>query len=195
MQYLSHSLINDLYNQSEQVTEKAIREWQQLPVALLNRQPATNAWSAAQCLEHLNGYGLYYLPAIEKAIKAAKQQPSVHFKSGWLGNYFYKLMLPGTNGLPKKKMKAVKKHCPPVQLDAAAVLSDFISQQERLLQLLNLAPSVNLNTVRVPISIAPFIKLKLGDILLFYIAHIQRHVNQAERSVTVSNNSAVIQNR
>lgn len=42
--------------------------------AKLLRQPAENKWSLAQCLEHLNSYGRYYLLEIEKAIETAKQK-------------------------------------------------------------------------------------------------------------------------
>ena len=50
-------------------------------------QPAAGEWSAMQCLDHLNMYGDYYLPAIEKVINDAKQQlqqPAIVFKPGIL---------------------------------------------------------------------------------------------------------------
>jgi hypothetical protein len=95
MKYLSTNLLEDLYSQTEHSIDKAIREWQQIPVEIMNEQPGIDKWSATQCLEHLNSYGRYYLPAIQKAIqKASGTKPAVYFESGWLGNYFYKLMLP-----------------------------------------------------------------------------------------------------
>ena len=184
MKYLTASLLENLYEQTEQNISKAIAEWQQLPVDYLTAQPGENKWSAAQCLEHLNSYGRYYLPAIEKAIaKAAATKPSVHFKSGWLGNYFYKLMLPENNGTVKKKMKSPKDHQPGLELNAAKVINEFISQLEVLGRLLTLARGIDMNASRVPISISPFIKLKLGDVFLFLTAHINRHVLQAERAL------------
>src|SRR6187549_3964551 len=99
MKYLSTQLLDGLYAQTETNICKAISEWQLLTNDRLATQPAPGAWSASQCLEHLNSYGRYYLPAIEKAIaKAANHKPALHFKSSWLGNYFYKLMLPENNG-------------------------------------------------------------------------------------------------
>ncbi|MBC7904056.1 MAG: DinB family protein, partial [Gemmatimonadaceae bacterium] len=35
---------------------------------LLNTAPAPGKWSVVQVFEHLNSYGMYYLPAMEKAI-------------------------------------------------------------------------------------------------------------------------------
>ena len=63
---------------------------------------------------------------------------------------------------------------------------EFIDQQEELLQLLQAATSVDLNKNRIPISIAPVIRLKFGDTLQFLVAHIHRHMLQAERAVIAS---------
>jgi uncharacterized protein (DUF2164 family) len=180
MKFLSESLLSDLYNQTETVIEKAIAKWQQVPYQLMNQQPGSGKWSAAQCIEHLNSYGRYYLPAIEKALAASITLPAKDFKSGLLGNYFYKLMLTDSSGKIRKKMAAPKNHQPSANLDAAIVLSEFISQLEKLGQLLIVAKQKNISKVKVPISIAPFIKLKAGDVLLFFMAHIQRHMLQAQ---------------
>jgi DinB superfamily len=183
MKYLSEALLDDLYNQTETAIEKAIGDWQQLPHHIFNQSPGTGKWSAAKCLEHLNSYGRYYLPAIEKAFAASSAPPAKDFKSGLLGNYFYKLMLTDNSGTIRKKMAAPKKHQPPANLNAAIVLSEFISQLEKTGQLLTSARQKNLSKVKVPISIAPFIKLKAGDVLLFFMAHIGRHIQQAERAL------------
>ena len=54
-----------------------------------------------------------------------------------------------------------------------------------MLQLLAAAATVDLNQVRVPISIAPWIRLKLGDTFLFVTAHIERDLLQAERAMEI----------
>lgn len=184
MNYLSKALLDGLYAQTESQITKAVREWQQMPTEFFTAQPGSGQWSAVQCLEHLNSYGRYYLPAMGKAI-GRKDQQADHacFKSGLLGNYFYTLMLPGSNGIPKKKLRSPKDHRPAEQLNTAQVQSEFISQLEKLEQLITRSKERDLNRIKVPISIAPFIKLKLGDVLLFYTAHIQRHLLQAERAM------------
>jgi len=194
MKYLAESLLEDIFAQSEQNINKAITEWQQLPAEFFTAQPGFNKWSGVQCLEHLNSYGRYYLPAIEKAIAmAANTNPGVYFSSGWLGNYFYKLMLTDSTG-NAKKMKAPKNHRPPAQLNLAKVMEEFISQQEKLGQLITLSRSIDIARAKVPISIAPVIQLKLGDTFLFYTAHINRHVMQAEKALQVAGYSGVLTN-
>ncbi len=187
--YQTNKLIDDLQQQTESFLQKAVSEWQMLPAKKLLAQPAADKWSAAQCLEHLNSYGNYYLPEIEKAIKTARQNNGTakeQFKAGWLGDYFTNMMKPDTVGRKMKKMKAPKNHTPISNLDSDKVLSTFIDQQERLLKLLEESRKININTAKVPISIAKFIKLKLGDVFMFLITHNYRHILQAERAMEVA---------
>jgi len=187
MKYLSAPLLEELYSQTETNISKAIKEWQLLSNTQMITQPDPNQWSAAQCLEHLNSYGRYYLPAIEKAISGSmNNKPAEYFKSSWLGNYFYKSMLPQENGQLKNKMRSPRNHQPGIQLNSVEVLNEFISQLETLGRLLTEARNIDLNKARVPISISPFIKLKLGDVFLFLIAHINRHILQAEKALNIT---------
>lgn len=182
-------LIAQLQQQTESILNIAIQQWQMTNPSVFKQQPAEGAWSAMQCLGHLNAYGDYYLPAIEKAIKEVKDQNktgSETFTPGWLGNYFTNLMMPKENGVPSKKMKAPKNYTTNNEGDSDCTIAKFIDQQEKLLILLEEAKEVNFNSVRIPISIAKFIKLKLGDVFMFLIAHNLRHVKQAERAITAA---------
>ena len=58
---------------------------------VLLRQPTPGAWSAVQVLDHLNSYGKFYLPEIDKAIREARPA-SGWYKPGMLGNYFVQVM-------------------------------------------------------------------------------------------------------
>jgi DinB superfamily len=182
--YKSEVLLEDLLNQTEVILKTAIAEWQLIPHNRFARKPSPESWSANECLQHLNSYGRYYLPAIEKSITKGSKEPFTdQFSSGWLGNYFTKLMLPTTNGKPSKKMKSPKDHAPTTIIESHIVIGEFIDQQEKLLQLLTRSKKIDINKNRVGISIAPFIKLKLGDVFLFLIAHLQRHMLQAQRAL------------
>lgn len=144
---------------------------------VLLRPSASGGWSIAQCLEHLNSYGDYYLPAIQSALNQQERKPERLFKSGWAGSYFTRMM-----ESPSKKYKAFKNYIPAQHLDAEAVIKEFIRQQEILLDYLHQAEQKDLN-VRLPISISKFIKLKLGDVLQFLIAHNERHIRQALKNL------------
>jgi hypothetical protein len=178
-----NQLLDTLENKVESHLQQAIQVYQNLSTDELLR-PATNGgWSIAQCLEHLNRYGHYYLPQIGSGLARAKGKPAPDtFQSTWLGHYFIRSMDPQTG---KKKYKAFKEYIPAPNLDAAAVVAAFIEQQETLLDYLAPCRRADLNAIKVPISIFRWIKLRLGDVLQFLIAHNERHVQQANRHLAV----------
>jgi uncharacterized damage-inducible protein DinB len=173
-----HLLLSALESQVEQHIQLTIRTFQNLDEHVLLKPSQTGGWSIVQCLWHLNSYGHFYLPEIRKALTTAS--PKVDYKSGWLGAYFIRMMKPGKG---KKKYKAFKDHVPPQQLNAFAVVAEFIEQQELLLGYLKQAYNTNLDK-RLPISISNLITMKLGDVLQFVIAHDERHLQQAQRNIS-----------
>ncbi len=179
-------LISNLEDRLELHLKESISLFQNLHESVLLKPASNGGWSIAQCLEHLNTYGRYYLPVIKKALENQPQQEgSLLFKSSYLGAYFTQLMEPKEK---MKKMKAAKNHTPLSNLDAHKVVAEFIEQQEELLKLLKQSTSVDMNAVRIPISIAKWIKLKLGDVFQFLVAHNHRHILQAKRNLYITYN-------
>jgi len=164
-----------------QETINAVQSLSDADTELLNTQPGYHQWSGAQVLEHLNIYNRAYLPAIETRLKNTSKNQA-EFKSGWLGNYFTKVMQPGVAGEVTNKMSAPKDARPIEKLNAGKVVSDFLAGQHQLLQLLEKAVSSDLD-VRVPTSISKLIRLKAGDTLRFLVAHQQRHLAQFTRTL------------
>lgn len=158
-------------------------ELKSLPIQQITWKANAESWSVLECLEHLNLYADFYNLAIRKAINDSKTTMQVPFKSGWLGGYFAKSML------PKEKLNAMKtfKDKNPIhtQLDIK-VLERFIEQQKDFLDLLNLAENVNLNKVKTPVTISKLIRLKLGDTLQFLVNHNIRHMAQLERVLKIA---------
>ncbi|MEA5425430.1 DinB family protein [Arcicella lustrica] len=182
-------LVNHLEDRVELHLKESISLFQNLHESVLLKPSINGGWSIAQCLEHLNTYSRYYLPVIKKAlINQPQQEGSLVFKSSYLGAYFTQLMEPKEN---MKKMKAAKNHSPVTNLDAYAVVAEFIEHQEELLNLLKQSVAIDMNAIRIPISITKWIRLKLGDVFQFLIAHNQRHIVQAKRNLYISYNVPV----
>lgn len=174
-------LQNILIDELEELAEKQIRDvvqhFQNLPTAVLLQPPVEGGWSIAACLEHLNSYSTFYLPRLSASLeKAAQVSGDITFRYSMLGRYFIRLMDPKTS---KKKMKAMKKHQPPQDLDPHTVVAAWIQHMENLLVILKKARHYNLNRIRVTTSISPFIRLNGGDVLHFVLMHSLRHLAQA----------------
>lgn len=144
----------------------------------LNWRPAPDSWSILECLEHLNLYGQFYLPAIERGIHRSKTSPEPEFKPGFLGNYFAESMLPKEQ---LKKMKTFKSKDPIHTALDKTVIDTFLQQQQQLLILLTRSRKVSLNKIKIPTSISAMLQLKLGDTFRFVINHELRHLQQVER--------------
>ncbi len=174
------TLLNELERKVEGHLQEAVRFQNMIDSDLL-KPAASGGWSIAQCMDHLNSYGHYYLPQIRKGLDKQKGKPSSEiFTSSWFGNYFTRMMDPKTG---TKKYKALKNYIPGVNLNAHAVIAEFIEQQETFLSYLNEAQHVDLNRVKIPLSIFKWITFKLGDAFQFLISHNERHVLQALRNL------------
>ncbi|MEZ4804215.1 MAG: DinB family protein [Bacteroidia bacterium] len=173
-----------LIDQLLKITEEVLTELKMLSeMSEKQLQYKTNSesWSAMECIEHLNRYGDFYIPEIQRCLNSNQAiKGEFEFKSGVLGNYFANMMKFDTS----KKMKTMNSMNPvnsEIRLD---VLNIFKTQQELTLRLLNEARHFNLNSIRTKISISNLIKLRLGDTFRFVIYHNQRHMKQALKSAS-----------
>jgi hypothetical protein len=182
MKFRSEELLNELQQDIKKLIEAAqhIQQEDQIKLAYA---PEEGKWSVAQVIEHLNAYGRYYLPAIEKAIAFKSKDTNQWFVPGWFGNYFTNMMKPKNVYEVKNKMKAPKGYAPTKGVNVESAFKEFVDQQNKLLQLLEMSRTRDLNTIRIPITLTKLIKLKLGDVFRFLIAHEQRHMIQARNTL------------
>lgn len=167
-------LLQQLMESSISLLEDISRLEEYSGTGLLEMNDGAGRWNILQVLEHLNSYYTYYLPIIEKKSADSNATSRIDFTPGWLGAYFTNMMQP-KDGTIKHKMKAFSNHIPPPRLQASEVIEEFLQHQRKLIYLLELAKNKDINNIRIPISLTPFIKLKLGDTFSFIIAHNNRH--------------------
>lgn len=158
-----------------------VQSFLSLTAAQLNYKTDPVSWSILECIEHLNRYGDFYIPEIDKRIQGADYPTASLFSSGLLGNYFAKSMMPKEQ---LNKMKTFQSMNPVNSLLNRNVLDTFLKQQQQLLTLLTQARQTDLTKVKTAISISRFIKLRLGDTLRVVIYHNQRHIAQAQKLVS-----------
>jgi len=186
----SEKLVQSLIEQTRQIINQ-VEKLNSYDLNYLTWKEDEVSWSILECLEHLNLYGDFYLPQMENIINKSNTKPDLEFKSGILGNYFAKIILPKEK---LNKMKTFKDKNPlNAKLDKV-VINRFIIQQTKLLDLLNHSRNVSLNKVKIQTSISILIKLKLGDTFRFLINHNIRHLSQIDRIQAEIKNTSLTTN-
>ncbi len=179
MRIASQQLLSELSQQVNRHKASAVR-WLASADKDLNFKASADSWSVLECIEHLNRYGNFYIPEISKRLANNTTSPETFFRSGWLGNYFAKSMMPGETMRPIKTFASMN---PAGSRLDKQVLHTFIGQQDRLLELLAQAATVSLKDTKTAISLTRLIRLRLGDTFRFVIYHNHRHMVQAQRLI------------
>ena len=177
MKFNREQLIDELLFLTADSTEK-VMQFRNLETEELNFKETSEKWSILECIEHLNLYGDFYLPEIERRILGQANAPDATvFSSGLIGNYFAGLMQVKNGKITKMKSPKDKN---PGHSELTTMTQDrFFKQQDSLTRLLNQARKIDLTRAKASISLTPLIKLRLGDTFRFYVYHIERHVIQA----------------
>lgn len=171
--------VDELINQLIEITKSNMNEVQSFKNFTnneLNTRISNKSWSILECIEHLNRYGDFYIPEITRQIEKSKRPKSTIFKSGILGNYFAKSML------PKEKLNKMKTFTSMNPINSSldkSVLDKFLHQQELIIELLNKSKNTDLTKIKTSISISKWIKLRLGDTFRVVVYHNLRHIVQA----------------
>ncbi|OON66207.1 DinB family protein [Hymenobacter sp. CRA2] len=147
----------------------------------LNRGPAPGKWSVGQCLEHLNIIGGLYLPVMNQRLRKATERgtrPAEFVKHGPIGRRLTQAMLTPAR---EKPLKTPQQFAPSGSRLPRTVVEVFLRQLDDLDHQLRQARNINANAVRIPNAIVPLLRLRLTDQFAFMVAHLQRHIAQAER--------------
>ncbi len=183
-----------LFQELEKITKSSIETVQKhvsrLSQSQLEWKPNRDTWNLLEIFAHLNEYALYYHPAFSKKIDTTRfRDPRQQFISSPLGRSAWKSMKLGNAKNVKRKFKAPKLYNPLIvtSIVKPTAISDFISQQNDLLAILEKAKTINMRKSKVGISISKIIRLRFGDALLFVIYHNERHVQQAVNLINLRN--------
>ena len=187
MQVKAATLIDEMILRTQQVIRQA-QTLQGLSTDDLARQPAPGSWSALQCMEHLNRYGNYYLPEIRhrmslyiKEHRALPDNDGRLFRSGLIGNYFVNMIMVKQGHI--RKIKTMKSADPIHEVVLPNAIETFLRQQQQMLDLLDIARSVDLVRTKTSVSVSSLVHIRLGDTFRFVIHHNERHILQAYHAV------------
>ena len=150
----------------------------------LRRRPDPDAWSVAECLDHLVRTGEAYFPAIDRALGRARDEglrSEGPFSRGFLGRWLVRGMEPPPGfGVPAPK--AFRPELPEdVSAEAEDPLARFLEHQEGLARRIREADGLDLEAVKVPAPVASFLRINLYACLAYLSAHQRRHLWQARQ--------------
>ena len=151
----------------------------------LRRPPAPGKWSIAEIYGHLNLSMDASIRTILSRITLAPDRPGDHYTSSWLGDLAYSVIMPRPDG-SVFRLKAMKTQRPdPAKLDGREALDTFQRHCDALDDILRHVASKDLRRISIPFFVPGVIRLRLGDVLRFLVAHGERHLLQAQRVANV----------
>ena len=171
--------------QFEQLSAQAEALVTPLTEEQFNWHPSPEAWSVAQCLEHLNVTARRYLPMIDEGIATAIRlglYGAGPFAYNWIGRMFVWSMEPP----PRFKAKAPAVFRPEAQRPPQEVLAGFRAYQVQYIDRLHAANGLDLARARVQSPAASWLRIPLGSAFALTTAHERRHLWQAEQVLTAA---------
>src|SRR5688572_14478645 len=136
-------------------------------------------WSVGQCLDHLSQTNRLYMASIRDALANAprgEKPATAPIESSWFGRWFAQSMEPGS-----MKMKAPKKVVPRSATSRQQVWTEFARGLDELEPIIRDADRIGLNRATFPSQLFEFSRVRVGTGFRIMLAHMRRHIRQAER--------------
>lgn len=149
-----------------------------------NRKPAPDAWSAGECVVHLNTIAKAYLPELEAAVAKGGPRGEGPFRYGWVARKFVDMLRPGSRSISTAPaMKPPPSEGVRSDIDMDRALGRFRTDVDRFLALIDKADGLDLAKVTIRSPFLKLLKLPIGAAFEALGVHAVRHVMQAERAV------------
>ena len=150
-----------------------------LTPAQLNWKPSAERWSVAQCFDHLITSNKGYLPIIDAVLAGRKQTfwERVPLVPGLGGKLLIKSLDPAST----RKLKAPKNFQPAESDIDAAVISNFVAQQTKIVEKMKATAHLDLEKIVITSPALAAITYSLMDAYRIIVVHEHRHFQQAKR--------------
>lgn len=169
----------DLLSQLQQIRQTVEKEFETLTEPQIQWKPAPDKWCVLECLTHLNMASQYYTTQLKFKLEHTPKNENTpkEFEMSFNG----KMMLGFVDPKSSRKVPAPAMFKPKsYHLDTSKVLKRYYTILQDLEEALQKSEQIDWNT-KVVSPFTSWLKFRLGDVLIFVIAHQQRHLNQALR--------------
>jgi hypothetical protein len=172
--------IDEFRSQFEQISSDAVALSSPLTDDQFIWRPTANAWSVAECLEHLNATARTYLSALDEGIADAIRRGLYGegpFHYNWIGRVYVRFNEPPV----RWRLQAVPQVYPGAGRSRREILAAFRAYQVQYIDRLRQANGVDLARARVRSPGATWLRIPLGTGFAIMAAHERRHLWQARR--------------
>jgi len=174
--------LDEFRRQFEQLANDADALVAPLSDAQFTWNPRPNAWSVADCIDHLNVTARMYLPVLDEGIANAIRQgqygegPYVYW---WLARMFVRMLEPP----PRFRTKTPAAFRPPCGRTRHEIMAAFRAYQVQYVDRLRQANGLDIARARARSPVVSWMVFPLGCGFAAMAAHERRHLWQA-RQVT-----------
>jgi hypothetical protein len=147
-------------------------------------RPGPDAWSVAQCIDHLNVTARLFLPQLDESIAEATRRGLYGdgpFDHDLVGRFFVRTMEPPA----RLKIKAPTSF-QPAQRSRSEIMAAFRAYQVQFVDRLRQASGLDLRRAKVYSPAYTWIKMSLNSGFALMAAHERRHLWQAQRVIAAS---------
>lgn len=164
---------------AREVRDEARRLQLTLTEEQLTWRPDERTWSVAECYEHLRKVDKAYCRRLDEAVERAKRQPGTPFRPTLVGKLYFwgisptvRFRMPALRGIVPRRVEPGS---------GREVMTRFLEQQKRLINLIRRADRRDINTGRFASPLFGLIRVSTGEALTLLVLHEQRHAAQARR--------------
>ncbi len=169
----------DLLQQLRQIKQTVRQELEPLSETQMQWKPAPDQWGVLECLSHLNMVSQYYVSQLK--FKLEHTPPNAHVSTDFEMSVNGRMMLGLIDPKSPRKIPTPGMFKPkPYHLDTPKVLARYMNILDDLESFLEKADQIDWH-LKVFSPFTNWLKFRIGDVLMFVIAHHQRHLNQAKR--------------
>jgi hypothetical protein len=143
-------------------------------------RPAPDAWSIAECFDHLNVTAREYLPKLDAAISDAIRR-GLFAEGPFLPSLLGRIWVWTLEPPPRMRVKAPRLFHPASGRPRHEVMAALRAYQVQFVDRLRQANGLDLARAMVASPAADWIRLTLGDAFRVMAAHERRHLWQAQR--------------
>jgi DinB family protein len=182
---LQHSDLSTVLAEGRLVASETRSAFGQLSAEQINWKPSEGEWSIGQCFDHLIISNRPYLSVIEE-IREGRRRHRAWERVPLLPRFFGKLLIGTLRPDSGRKVKARPAFYPSTSHIPAAIITSFIEQQDRLLNLIEATRRLNLDGITMTSPVVRFITYSLMDAYRIIVVHEQNHFIQARQVMELS---------